>query len=104
MDERRKAHRWHPHQDTVSTVMYAGKKEEVSITDISMHGMKIMYSHPVETGEDLFGRILILPEVDPFFVRGKVVRVERNGEGWKVSISFDKVRTYDFSEPKLHVI
>ncbi|MHB9155955.1 MAG: PilZ domain-containing protein [Endomicrobiales bacterium] len=98
MNERRKANRWQPHRETTSTIIHAGKQDNAAVLDISMHGMKITYARPIDAGDDVYGKIVILPDIAPFFVKGKVVRVEPTGESREVSISFDKVRGHDFFE------
>jgi len=85
------------------------KKEEANpdageAFDISTGGMGILLDKPIKIGSRLSGQLKILPQLDPFFVEGRVVwmkpYLDTEGEclGYAVGIKFTKVSTIPFKD------
>ena len=96
MVEHRKFSRLQKTAGSRSSVICSGLKEDVKVFDVSAGGMKVSFQRPVSVGEDIYGKISVVPEIGPFFVRGKVLRVVDRGGEWETAVQFEKVSTFPF--------
>lgn len=90
-------------QEHTATV-YAGGKENVKLLDVSARGLRARFSRRVELGTDFYGKLNIHPQVSPFFVKGKVVRVTEKGNAWETAVNFDKVSTLPFHKMYMYLM
>jgi hypothetical protein len=105
MEERRKAKRWVPETDNTSEVLCAGVKEQVKILDVSTVGIKVACPKPVGLGAEFYGKLKVHSNIGPFYVRGKVVRVEQAPQdSWSAAVEFDKIRALPFPDISLAMI
>jgi len=102
MERRRKFNRWHLEKGEKILITFSDREEEVSLLDISAGGMKISSSTPVEIGSVIYSEFKILPNLSPFFVRGKVVRLQEKEGSWEIAIEFEKVSTLPWKEVSLN--
>ncbi len=96
MEERRKFNRWYLEEKEKAVISLADteNKEEVEVVDISAGGMRFFSSRPVEIGTTVYGEFKVLPNLGPYFIKGRVNRVEKRKEdAWEIAIQFEKVRT-----------
>ncbi len=93
MDEKRKFNRWHIKDDKTTVVACEGNQQEVALIDVSAGGMKVNFPIPVNTGSIIYGKLDVLSEIRPFFVKGKVVRVEPKDSQFETAIEFEHVST-----------
>ena len=70
-----------------------GKKENVKIIDISIGGMRIVTDFPIQKENVLKGEFRVLPNIGPFFVRGKVIWTTKKDNAFESGVIFDKVST-----------
>ena len=101
MEERRKFNRWYLKEEEKTDLILSEFKEGVKVLDISAGGVKILSSQPLEVGKTVTGKLTLAPmnlpffmkELGPYFIKGKVVRVEETNRGWKMVLKFEKVST-----------
>ena len=101
MEERRKFNRWYLKDEEKTDLILSGLKERIKVVDISAGGAKIISSQPLEVGKTVVGKLNLIPmnlpffmkEIGPYFIKGKVVRVEEANQGWKIALEFEKVST-----------
>lgn len=93
MDDQRKFVRWNVNNGTRAIISRDGMQEEVELLDVSAGGMKVSFPKSVSENTSVQGQFRILPQLGPFFVRGKVKRVEERNGAWLASVVFDQVRT-----------
>jgi len=91
--ENRRFNRVESEQPGTAVVTCAGLREQVNVLDISAGGMKIKFSRPVNVGAEVYGKFHVLPNLGPFYVRGKIIRTLNLGGNWESAIEFDKVST-----------
>jgi hypothetical protein len=96
MLEHRKYQRFQCYRELKSHVLCSGMKEEAPVIDVCANGMKVSLSRITEIGADLYGKLHLLPESGPFFVRGKVTRVVEKEGKWETAIRFEKISTFPF--------
>ncbi len=95
MEEKRKFSRWGLEEKT--TMDLEGIKEEVKILDISIGGMRIVTNVPLDREKTITGKFRILPNVGPFFVKGKIIWSASKEGIFESGIVFDKVSTIPLS-------
>lgn len=93
IEEKRKFNRVHAGDKGSAIITCAGLREQVPVLDVSAGGMKIAFSRPVNVGAEVYGKLNVLPNIGPFFIRGRVVRTLESDGMWKSAIEFDKVST-----------
>jgi hypothetical protein len=93
MQERRKFNRWNAEGNKNVVVSCSGQKAEAKLMDVSASGMRITLPHSLEVGASVSGELRIIPGTSPFFVAGKVNRVQEIGGNWELAVFFDKVGT-----------
>lgn len=98
MEERRKFNRWCIEGEDKTVIECNDAKEVVSLTNVSAGGMKLSFSKPINLGSIVWSEIKVLPNMQPFFIKGEVNRVEEKGNSWEVAIEFDKVSTIPIRE------
>jgi len=91
MEEKRRFNRWD--WDNKAYVGLKGKKEEVKVIDISIGGMRIITDTALDRTESFKGEFKILPNMEPFFIKGKVIWTQPKGGLFESGIVFDKVST-----------
>jgi hypothetical protein len=91
MEEKRRFNRWDISSDGMATVSYDGGREQVEILDISTGGMRVNFGKAMDIGQIVYGEFKILPQVGPFFIRGKIVRAFEHDGSWETSVAFEKV-------------
>jgi hypothetical protein len=91
MEEKRRFNRWDSSSEKMATVSYDGGREQVEILDISTGGMRVNFRRAMDIGQIVYGEFKILPQVGPFFIRGKVLRACEHDGAWETSLSFEKV-------------
>lgn len=96
MTEKRKTNRLVGKEPQRVNITCAGNLEDVMVRDVSMGGMKIECTHPLEIGHEVYGQIAILQGRGGFYVEGKVTRVEHQDGIWMAAVKFDRVRTFDY--------
>jgi hypothetical protein len=89
--DNRSVNRWYLDREEKAVVSCSGEREEATIIDIGAGGMKVSLCRSLGVGAIVYGEFKILPQLGPFFVRGKVVRVDQKSGLWETSVSFDKV-------------
>ena len=92
MDDKRKFSRFGG-ETTKAVVSCAGIKENATILDVSVGGMRVFLSRSVELGALIHGEFKIFSNKAPFFIKGKVTRVKKMKRNWEVATTFDKVST-----------
>ena len=100
MSEKRAADRRNPGEEYVSEVLINGKKTQVRVLDVSAGGMKIVVPELLDPESDLFCKIDIYKDMEPFYVRGSVVRVLKVKDEWEMGVQFDTVRIHNFFDIK----
>ncbi len=101
MEEKRKFNRWYLKGEEKTDLILSELKEGIKVIDISAGGAKIISSQPLEVGRIVTGKLTLIPmnlpffikEIGPYFIRGKVVRVEETDQGWKIALEFEKIST-----------
>ncbi|OQX86347.1 MAG: hypothetical protein B6D55_06265 [Candidatus Omnitrophica bacterium 4484_70.2] len=101
MEEKRKFNRWYLKGEERTDLILSELKERIKVVDISAGGAKIISSQPLEVGKTVTGRLTLAPinlpffmkEIGPYFIKGKVVRVEETEQGWRIALEFEKVST-----------
>jgi hypothetical protein len=76
-------------------------KEEVNVIDVSTGGMKVACQRVADIGSEIYGRLKLHPNIGPFYVQGKVLRVEQNGGIWNTAVEFSRISAYAFLEPQI---
>ena len=101
MEEKRKFNRWYLKGEERTDLILSELKERIKVVDISAGGAKIISSQPLEIGRTVTGKLSLIPmnlpsfikEIGPYFIKGKVVRVEETNQGWRIALEFEKVST-----------
>jgi len=93
IEEKRRFNRVGIGERGTAVVTCGGLREQVQILDMSAGGMKISFSRPVNVGAEVTGKLNVLPNLGPFFIKGKVVRILETDGAWKSAVEFDKVST-----------
>ena len=65
--------------------------------DVSAGGMKVSLSHPLDLGTIVYGKFKVLPQLGPFFVRGKVIRAKKKDNRFETAIEFKNVCTLELT-------
>jgi len=91
MEERRKFNRWYIANGRTTVIECEGVKEKVAVLDVSAGGMKVFFSQPVNIGAIIYGKLDILSDIRPFFIKGKVTRVEEKDDRFETAIEFEQV-------------
>jgi hypothetical protein len=105
MHERRRFSRLLSAENATSAVICGGVKEDARLMDVSAGGMRISLARQAAVGEDLYGKLKILPEIGPFFVKGRVLRVTEKESGWEAAVQFKSISTVPFLTMNMaHVI
>jgi len=92
MEEKRKFSRWGLDNER-AYIDLEGQKEEVQILDISIAGMRVIANRPIDKDRQVTGEFKILPNIGPFFVRGKVIWSTERDKNFESGIEFEKVST-----------
>lgn len=92
MSEKRKFNRWGLEQESAFVDM-RGEKKEVDIIDISIGGMRIETDSIIDEESELSGEFSVLPNIGPFFVKGKVVWVVKSNDRFESGVKFERVST-----------
>ncbi len=100
-EEKRKFSRWYLKEEEKINLTFSEFKEGIKVIDISAGGIKIISHQPLEVGKIVTGRLTLAPmnlpffmkEIGPYFIKGKVKRVEETNQGWKIALEFEKVST-----------
>lgn len=93
VEENRRFNRVDASEPGTAVVTCAGLREQVRVHDMSAGGMKIIFSRPINVGAEVYGKFNVLPNLGPFYVRGKVIRTLDTGQSWESAVEFDKVST-----------
>jgi hypothetical protein len=93
MEERRKFRRWHLDVEKKTILSQAGLKHEASLLDISAGGMKVSCNNSFAIGTTLNGIFELSQEGGPFYVRGRVCRLDQRDQNWEIAVVFEKIRT-----------
>ena len=96
MPEKRKVTRRQVRQSDEMVVIYGGSRKALKVLDISPGGMRVSLPEPLKVGADIFGRVTIYPDVEPFYIAGKVVRTASSDGVNEAAIKFEKVRVHSF--------
>lgn len=96
MEERRRFERLH--KKDVAFLELEGEKSEMQLLDISIGGMRVFSPVPLRLGNCVKGEFRLFPNIEPFFIKGKVVWVQEKGKNWQVGIEFKCISTIAFSE------
>lgn len=99
--ERRRFNRWYLKGEKETNLILSEIKEGIKVIDISAGGIKIISPQPLEVGRAVTGKLILVPmnlpffmkEIGPYFIKGKVIRVEETDQGWKIALEFEKVST-----------
>ena len=102
MEKKRKFNRWYLEKEGKILITFSDREEEVNLLDISAGGMKISSPNPVEIGSIIYSEFKILSNLSPFFVRGRVVRLQEKEGNWEVAVEFEKVSTLPWKEVSLN--
>jgi len=95
MEEKRKFNRWYTQNK--ATISYEGVKNEVSLLDVSAGGMRFFSDQPLEIGSLIYGEFKVLSQLNPFFVKGRVIRTQqKDSNRWEIAVRFEKVSTLPF--------
>ena len=97
MEERRKFPRWCLDVEKKTTLSHSGLEYHASLLDISAGGMKVSCDSSFEVGTTLDGIFEVSADVGPFYVRGKVCRLQQREQKWEIAVVFEKIRTFPFS-------
>ena len=79
--------------DKKAVVSCNGFKEEVDLLDISAGGMRVAFPKAVDIGTSVSGEFQLLPNVGPYFVKGKVNSSKETEGAWEVAVQFDSIST-----------
>jgi hypothetical protein len=101
MDEKRRAKRWFTNGQNKGSVVCAGMKEDVNVVDVSTGGMKVACQRIPDIGSDVYGRLKLHPNIGPFYVQGKVLRVEQVDGIWNTAVEFNHISAYAFLESQV---
>lgn len=93
MEERRKFNRWHLTEGRATVVECEGTKEKVSVVDVSAGGMKVFFAQPVYLGNVVYGKLDVLSDIRPFFIKGKITRVNKKDNRFETVVEFEQVST-----------
>jgi len=75
---------------------FEGKKSEIQLLNVSVGGMSFFSPFPLKLGSLVKGEFRIFPNVDPFFIRGRVVWIKEEEGNWQVGIEFRSISTFPF--------
>lgn len=95
MENKRKYDRWN--FENVAVVECYGQRKEVKVLDVSLGGMRISTSEPIEANMSLTGEFKILPNIGPFFVQGRVIWTTKRDNNYESGVVFDRVSTIPLS-------
>ena len=76
-------------------------EEEVKLADISATGMRFFIPQSLGLGSIIYSKFKILPNLFHFFIRGKVVRIQKKEGDWEVAVEFEKVSTIHWQDGSL---
>jgi hypothetical protein len=98
MSERRKTSRWYTNGQNKGAVVCGGERNDVDVIDVSTGGMRVACPHIVTPGSEIFGRLKLHPSIGPFYVQGKILRVEFSDGLWKAAVQFSRIGAHAFLE------
>ena len=100
MSDKRKAIRRSPSFEYVNEVTINGKRTRARVLDVSTGGMRIMVDEFMSPETEIFCKIDIFKDIQPFYVKGEVIRVIKKRDEWEVGVKFDTVRIHNFFDIK----
>jgi hypothetical protein len=93
VNEKRAADRWVPPEESRGVIYCNGVKEEAKILDVSNSGMRAQFVKPVLLGTEIYAKLVIVENAEPYYVLGEIVRMQKLQSGvWEASIQFSKVK------------
>jgi len=93
MDEKRKFNRWQVDNHNNAVVACEGKDRKAELIDISAGGMKLALSDHLDLGAIIYSKLDVLSDIKPFFVKGKIIRIEQKEKNFEAVVEFDQVST-----------
>ncbi len=94
MEEKRHFDRWG--LDKNAYIDLGGERKEVQVVDVSVGGMRIVTDAPLD-GENIKSEFKVLPNMGPFFARGKIIWTVAKEGAFESGIVFNKVSTIPLS-------
>jgi hypothetical protein len=79
--------------DSKAFIECAGLQEDAPVIDVSAGGMRVMLTQQKPIGEFVAGKLQVIPQIGPFYVQGKVLRVLEKDGRWETAVKFDRVST-----------
>ncbi len=76
------------------------KRQKVRVLDVGPGGMRVLLPEYAGPGSEVFCKIDIYPDITPFYVKGKILRIQVTRDKWEAAVKFDMVRIYNFFEVK----
>jgi len=98
MDEKRQFNRWYVEGTRRVRISGEGMQEEATMIDVSAGGMKVTLSQALPPNATVYGEVEVLPQMRPFFIKGKVLRVNKKDNLFETGISFEKISTIPLAE------
>ena len=95
MDEKRRFGRWG--LGSSAYIDLGGEKAEVQVIDVSIGGMRIITDTPLDKDRVINSEFKILPNVGPFFVKGRIIWTTPKEGAFESGIVFDKVSAVPLS-------
>jgi len=95
MEEKRRFDRWGLGRSAY--IDLEGERKEVQVLDISIGGMRIVTNTPLDSKKDIKSEFKILPNMGPFFARGKIIWTTAKESNFESGIVFNKVSTIPLS-------
>ena len=91
MDEKRRFDRWGLGRSAY--IDLEGEKSEAQVIDVSIGGMRIITDTPLDRERVVSSEFKILPNVGPFFVKGRIIWTIAKEGAFESGVVFDKVST-----------
>lgn len=95
MEEKRRFNRWDLGKG--AHIDLEGERKEIQVIDVSIGGMRIVTDAPLESEKVIKSEFKILPNMGPFFVKGRVIWITPREGAFESGIVFDKVSTIPLS-------
>ena len=95
MEDKRRFDRWG--LDNNAYIDLGGEKKEVQVADVSIGGMRIVTNSPLDKNKVITSEFKILPNIGPFFVKGRIIWTTDKEGAFESGVIFDKVSTAPLS-------
>jgi len=96
MEEKRRFDRWELGKKN-TYIDLEGEKAEVQVIDVSIGGMRIITDTPLDKEKIIRSEFKILPNMGPFFVKGRIIWTTAKESIFESGVVFDKVSTIPLS-------